>query len=110
MNSLEQFREEQLAASRRLIDEALAAFRAKLRQERLSYFDECVATVQADLQKKSANAVREFNQEMVKIEEMKRAGKNPTRTLEFAERSLKQTLQSTLDFHQRLVKNFIAGY
>ncbi len=104
--TLEQYRDEQLATLKQRLNQGIEALRVKLREDLKADFEQKVEALRRDIEAKSNRAIQDFNTRVTEVEKMRRDG-TPAMLLDPYEQSLKDSLRSTLDFHQRAFEGFV---
>ena len=104
MDSLEEYREQQIAALRRQGEQNLQQVRAQLRERMEVFCNEKIAKLQETIRKNNEDAIASFNQGSAALEEKRRqGGKWHSYLLEAEERYLKLMLDSTLEGNRNIL-------
>ena len=108
MDSLEEYREQRLAALRQQGDQELQQLRAQLRERMKVSLNEEIAKLQETIRKSNENELARFNRGSTSLEEKQQEGKWPSKLLEAEEAHLKNMLDSTLEGNQKILDALIA--
>ena len=91
----------------RFLTEKLKDLRARLHEHLKADFERRVAELKKQLEAASAMSLEDYRRQMEQVAGWRAQGKNSPAVLNAYERSVKQTLDGTLDCNRRLLDDFI---